>query len=87
MAITHRLPLAIMSAWKPDETFNDDPSKDEYKPTYQILQLLERKTTLERTLEQRNNVDQKQMTEELAEIMQELWRFGVFFEGGRATRG
>ncbi|EFO84949.1 hypothetical protein CRE_03981 [Caenorhabditis remanei] len=87
LAITHRLPLAIMSAWKPDETFNDDPSKDEYKPTYQILQLLERKTTLERTLEQRNNVDQIQMTEELAEIMQELWRFGVFFEGGRATRG
>ncbi|KAF1769226.1 hypothetical protein GCK72_001040 [Caenorhabditis remanei] len=88
LAITYALSIVIISAWKPDETFNADLSKDQYEPTYQILQLLERKTTLERSLEQRNNgVDQIQMTEELAEIMQELWRFGVFFEGGTATRG
>lgn len=85
LAITYGLSIVILSAWKPDETFKNDRRKDDYKKTYEILQLLERKKTLDNELEQENNgIDRRKKNKEMTEIMEKLLSLGVFFEDGRA---
>ncbi|KAF1763835.1 hypothetical protein GCK72_003781 [Caenorhabditis remanei] len=85
--IDYTLNAVVLSAWKPyDNAVRYGNIEEKFKNVYEIMELLEKKKTLEKEFEETRDVTkQREYRDQIQKLERKIHKLGVVYRDGRAT--
>ncbi|EFO92214.1 hypothetical protein CRE_10911 [Caenorhabditis remanei] len=86
LSIHHSIDYVVLTARKPYDKRRNGNTKEKFKNVYEIMELLEKKNTLENELEgTRDATKLREYSNQIQELERKIHELGVVYRDGRAT--